>query len=110
MYTLLVGLHPFPRSHLTANRAKLTLSVQLFVGANIGLALSQNVGALIAFRFLQAAGSSSTISIGRTLPSPNATEDDEGRLADYILGAGVIADIAPAEERGGFIGTFAGSE
>ncbi|CAN8100270.1 unnamed protein product [Discula destructiva] len=41
---------------------------------------------LIAFRFLQAAGSSSTISIG----------------------AGVIADIAPADERGGFIGTFAG--
>ncbi|KAK0663639.1 Quinidine resistance protein 1 [Lasiodiplodia hormozganensis] len=38
------------------------------------------------FRFLQAAGSSSTISIG----------------------AGVIADIAPAKERGGFIGAFAG--
>lgn len=37
---------------------------QLFVGANIGLALSRNIGVIMFFRFMQAAGSSSTISIG----------------------------------------------
>lgn len=29
---------------------------------------------------------------------------------DSTSGAGVIADIAPPDERGGFIGTFAGSK
>lgn len=41
----------------------------MFLVANIGLALSTNVEMLIVFRFLQAAGSSSTISIGQLFPS-----------------------------------------
>lgn len=93
----------------------------MFLVANIGLALSTNVEMLIVFRFLQAAGSSSTISIGQLcpsfhpfLPAQTSLEQDlhhKNTNADSALtGAGVIADIAPAEERGGFIGTFAGRE
>ena len=67
-------------------RQVLIYTLLIFLAANIGLALSQNLVMLLVFRFLQAAGSASTIA----------------------LGAGIIADIAPPSERGGFMGTFAG--
>lgn len=62
---------------------------------------------LIVFRFLQAAGSSSTISIGKLCQGSTLVQR---LVANFLQGAGVIADIAPADERGGFIGTFAGSQ
>lgn len=75
-----------PIADCMGRRQVLVYTLVLFAGANIGLALSRNIGVIMFFRFMQAAGSSSTISIG----------------------TGVIADIAPAKERGGFIGAFAG--
>ena len=60
----------------------------LYVGANVALALTVNVPMLLVFRALQAIRSSSTI----------------------LLGAGVIADIAPASERSGYIGWFSGGK
>lgn len=82
--------HPLPYTttipHRKASKCSHPPSPQLFLLSNIGLALSPSIPVLTALRFFQAAGCSSTISIG----------------------AGVIADIAPASERGGFTGTFAG--
>jgi MFS family permease len=60
----------------------------VYLAACLGLALSPNFAFLMAFRAIQAIGSSSTIAIG----------------------AGVIGDIAVAGERGGFMGLFGGSE
>lgn len=57
-----------------------------YVAACVGTGLSNSFPVLMVFRFLQAAGSSSTIPIR----------------------AGVIANITPPSERGGFIGTFSG--
>jgi MFS family permease len=58
----------------------------VYLVANIGLALPGNYAVLMVFRGLQAAGSASTIAIG----------------------AGVIGDIADADERGGFMGCLVG--
>jgi multidrug resistance protein len=56
----------------------------VFVASNIGLALTQSYGGLMALRAIQASGNSATIA----------------------LGAGVIADIAAPFERGGYLGIF----
>ncbi|KAJ5819436.1 hypothetical protein N7474_005027, partial [Penicillium riverlandense] len=58
----------------------------VYMVANIALAVSTNYGELMAFRALQAAGSSATISIG----------------------AGVIGDITTSAERGSLVGIFGG--
>lgn len=58
----------------------------VYIIANIGLAITPNFAVLMAFRAIQAAGSSATISVG----------------------AGVIADIATPAERGGFVGIYGG--
>ncbi|KAI9728848.1 MAG: hypothetical protein M1834_007235 [Cirrosporium novae-zelandiae] len=89
IYMVAQGLAPSvwgPLADCLGRRQILIYTLTLYVGANIGLALSNNLAMLLLFRFIQAAGSSSTISIG----------------------AGVIADIAPPAERAGFIGIFAG--
>ncbi|KAK7542299.1 synaptic vesicle transporter [Phyllosticta citribraziliensis] len=89
VYMVAQGIAPSiwgPIADCVGRRQVLIYTLLLFVGANIGLALSSSIHMIMVFRVLQAAGSSSTISIG----------------------AGVIADIAPPAERGGFIGLFAG--
>ncbi|KAK8256123.1 synaptic vesicle transporter [Phyllosticta capitalensis] len=89
VYMVAQGIAPSiwgPIADCVGRRQVLIYTLLLFVGANIGLALSRSIHMIMVFRVLQAAGSSSTISIG----------------------AGVIADIAPPSERGGFIGLFAG--
>nr|POF14990.1 itaconate transport protein [Quercus suber] len=70
----------------SGRRMTLLYTLALYVGANIALGLTVNGSMLLAFRALQALGSSSTIA----------------------LGAGVIADIAPASHRGSYIGWFSG--
>lgn len=64
----------------------LVYTLILYVGSNIALALVSDSAMLLIFRALQAAGSSSTIA----------------------LGSGVIADISPPSERGGYLGWFSG--
>lgn len=64
----------------------LVYTLLLYLGSNIALGLTTNGAMLLAFRALQAAGSSSTIA----------------------LGAGLIADISPPHERGGYLGWFSG--
>jgi MFS family permease len=75
-----------PLADTIGRRQVLIYTMLLYIVANIGLGCSQNSGALLTFRFFQAAGSSSTIS----------------------LGAGVVADIADSSERGGYLGYFSG--
>jgi MFS family permease len=60
----------------------------VYLGANVGLALSKNYATLMVFRGIQAVGSSATIAVG----------------------AGTIGDIAMAGERGGLLGIFSGSK
>ena len=76
----------------------------VYIIANIALAVSTNYGELMAFRALQAAGSSATISIGMH-PRPE--------LDNHLLtgvGAGVIGDITTSAERGSLIGIFGGGK
>jgi MFS family permease len=77
-----------PSSDAYGRRPILIATLLVYVVANIGLALSRNFATLMAFRGIQAVGSSATIAIG----------------------AGVIGDFATAAERGGFLGTFGGSK
>lgn len=67
-------------------RLSLTISLVIYVAANLALAFTANYPMLLVLRGVQAAGSAATISIS----------------------AGVIADIANPQERGGFMGTNAG--
>jgi MFS family permease len=77
-----------PLADRQGRRMTLVYTLLLYVGSNVALALTTNSAMLLAFRALQAIGSSSTIA----------------------LGAGVIADIASPQERGGYIGWFSGGE
>lgn len=70
------------KSSITDNELK------LFVGSNVGLGLTRDIGVMMFLRFVQATGCASMGSIG----------------------AGIIADIAPAKDRGGYLGMFSGSE
>jgi MFS family permease len=56
----------------------------VYIAANIGLALSDTYWLLMLLRAIQATGNSATVA----------------------LGAGVIADIATSQERGGYLGIF----
>lgn len=74
----------------------------VYIIANIALGVSKNYGELMAFRALQAAGSSATISIGRSLLL---------RVWSHhliFIGAGVIGDITTSAERGSLVGMFGG--
>lgn len=58
----------------------------LYFGANIGLALQRNYAALVVLRCFQSAGASGTLAIAY----------------------GVISDITPPSERGGYVGILMG--
>jgi MFS family permease len=67
-------------------RLTFTISLGIYTAANLALAFTSSYPMLMVLRGVQAAGSAATISIS----------------------AGVIADIASPQERGGFMGTNAG--
>ncbi|KAL3471483.1 major facilitator superfamily domain-containing protein [Aspergillus californicus] len=67
-------------------RLTFTISLTIYMAVNLALAFTSSYPMLMVLRGLQAAGSAATISIS----------------------AGVIADIANPQERGGFMGTNAG--
>lgn len=88
-YMIAQGIAPSfwaPLADRQGRRMTLIYTLILYAGSNIALGLATNTGMLLIFRALQAAGSSSTIA----------------------LGAGIIADISPPHERGGYLGWFAG--
>ena len=90
IYMIFQGLAPSfwgPLADSYGRRPVLLATLVVYLIANVALALPGNFAVLMAFRGLQAVGSSSTIAIG----------------------AGVIGDIATAGERGGFMGLFGGS-
>ena len=63
----------------------------------------------MAFRTLQAIGSSATISIGERVLLFLTFRKVFGLTIRLCTGAGVISDITTPAERGGLIGTFGGS-
>lgn len=73
-------------SDTCGRRLSISISLLIYGVANLALAFTSNFPMLLVLRGLQAAGSAATISIS----------------------AGVIADIACPQERGGFMGTNAG--
>ncbi|KAJ4295064.1 hypothetical protein N0V90_007072 [Kalmusia sp. IMI 367209] len=86
-YLIIQGLSPLFWGSLsdTVGRRQIYIySFLVYIAANIGLSFSPNFTVLLIFRGLQAAGSASTVSIGN----------------------GVIQDIIPPAERGGFISFY----
>jgi multidrug resistance protein len=86
-YLIFQGLAPSlwgPVSDVYGRRLAYSFTFLVFLGACVGLALSQNYATLIILRCLQSTGSASTIAIG----------------------AGVIGDVTTRAERGGFMGVF----
>ncbi|KAL8824983.1 MAG: hypothetical protein Q9170_007977 [Blastenia crenularia] len=99
-----------PLADAFGRRQILIYTMLLYVAACVGIALSESFPTLMVFRFFQAAGSSSTISIGRQ-PILQPFMSRAPAITDGVpqnTGAGVIADIALPNERGGYIGTFSG--
>ncbi|CAO3610840.1 unnamed protein product [Mucor hiemalis] len=87
MYMILQSVSPTFWAALADNFGRRPIYIatsSIFIVANVGLACSKNYATLLLLRMLQAVGSSSAIA----------------------LGAGVIADIASPEERGGFMGLY----
>ncbi|KIV99862.1 uncharacterized protein PV09_08530 [Verruconis gallopava] len=89
VYMLVQGIAPSfwgPLADSYGRRPIFLATLMVYVIANAVLSLPGGYAVLMFFRGLQAAGSASTIAIG----------------------AGVIGDIADADERGGFMGLFGG--
>ncbi|KAF2676917.1 MFS general substrate transporter [Lentithecium fluviatile CBS 122367] len=86
-YLIIQGISPLfwgSLSDTVGRRPIYIYSFLVYIIANIGLSFSPNFAVLLIFRGLQAAGSASTVSIGN----------------------GVIQDITPPAERGGFISFY----
>ena len=89
-YLIVSGIAPSVFGSLAddiGRRPVLLLTLCIYVGANIGLALTQHYATLIVMRCLQSAGASSTIAIA----------------------FGVIADISIPAERGSYVGVLMGA-
>ncbi|OJJ07712.1 hypothetical protein ASPVEDRAFT_142192 [Aspergillus versicolor CBS 583.65] len=89
VYMIVQGIAPSlfgALSDSSGRRLTFTVSLTIYTAANLALAFTSNYAMLMVLRGVQAAGSAATISIS----------------------AGVIADIACPQERGGFMGTNAG--
>ncbi|KIM95859.1 hypothetical protein OIDMADRAFT_132862 [Oidiodendron maius Zn] len=86
-YLIIQGISPLfwgSLSDILGRRPIYIYSFSLYIVANIALSFSPNFAMLLIFRGVQAAGSASTVSIGN----------------------GVIQDITPIAERGGFISFY----
>lgn len=81
-------------------------SFSVYILSNIALSYSPNFAVLLLFRGLQSAGSASTVSIGES--------NGFNPLVNLVLmisqGNGVIQDITPLAERGGFISFYQASK
>lgn len=89
VYMVVQGLAPSlfgTFSDTCGRRLTFAISLTIYTAANLALAFTSSYPMLMVLRGVQAAGSAATISIS----------------------AGVIADIASPDERGGFMGTNAG--
>lgn len=87
LYMIFQGLAPSfwgPLSDHKGRRIVILSTFTVYIGACIGLALTQNFVELLVFRSLQSTGSASTIAIG----------------------SGILGDITTREERGGYMGIF----
>ena len=85
MYLIVQGTVPSIFGELSENIGRRPIYLTAFIVyliASVGLGIQNSYGALLALRMLQSAGSSGTIA----------------------LAYGVIANIAPPHERGGFVG------
>ncbi|KAF3799337.1 Itaconate transport protein [Colletotrichum gloeosporioides] len=86
-YLIIQGISPLlwgSISDVLGRRPIYIASFAVYIVANIALSFSPSFAILLVFRGLQAAGSASTVSIGN----------------------GVIQDISPSSERGGFISFY----
>ncbi|CCG83875.1 protein of unknown function [Taphrina deformans PYCC 5710] len=86
-YMIFQGLSPSLWGSLTdvlGRRPIYLITLVVYIGACIGLSMTDNYAELIVFRCLQSTGSASTIAIG----------------------AGVIGDMTQRRERGGYIGLY----
>ncbi len=81
-------------------------SFSVYILSNIALSFSPNFAVLLLFRGLQSAGSASTVSLGES--------NGFNSLVNLVLmisqGNGVIQDITPLAERGGFISFYQASK
>lgn len=107
VYMIVQGLAPSfwgPLSDVLGRRLIFIGTFMTYIIANIVLAVSTNYAELMAFRALQAAGSSATISIGTSSLF----------IALMIIltqrGVGVIGDITTSAERGSLVGIFGGGK
>lgn len=86
-YLVIQGIAPLiwgPLSDTIGRRPVYLASFTIYVIANIALSFTPNYAVLVAFRAMQAAGAASTASIGN----------------------GVLQDICPISERGGYISFY----
>ncbi|KAK7705561.1 hypothetical protein SLS64_007928 [Diaporthe eres] len=86
-YLVIQGIAPLiwgPLSDTIGRRPVYLASFSIYIVANIALSFTPNYAVLVAFRAMQAAGAASTASIGN----------------------GVLQDICPISERGGYISFY----
>jgi Major Facilitator Superfamily len=83
------------------------ITLLIFEGANLGLALTPNYGLLMFLRCLQASGSASVIAIGENLTDLVSHQILQTQTQESCHpGAGTIGDISVPAERAFYFGLF----
>ncbi|CAG8982345.1 hypothetical protein HYALB_00005347, partial [Hymenoscyphus albidus] len=109
-YLIIQGISPViwgAFSDTVGRRPIYIASFIISILSNVVLSFTPNFAVLVIFRGLQAAGSASTVSIGRRSLSYGICK--AAKLLSPI-GNGVIQDISPPSERGAFISFYQASE
>ncbi len=81
-----------PLSDLYGRKAPLYAGLALFVAGSIGCALSQNIGSLIAFRFVQGAGAAALGAIPRAIVRDLHTGAEATRLMSLVM---LVFSVSP---------------
>ncbi|CAR28622.1 ZYRO0F08228p [Zygosaccharomyces rouxii] len=99
VYQISLGVFPLwwsSISEMNGRRTVYVVSFMLLLGFNIGCALSPNIGAFIALRFLSGAASASVQSVGAGTVSDLYVSEQRGRnLGIYYLGPLLAPLISP---------------
>lgn len=102
-YMIVQGLAPsFVSTYadVGGRRPAYILAFTIYVGANLGLALQNSFGALMALRCLQSAGSSATFSLGYGVAADIASSGERGRYMGW-MNAGFMAALPLGPVLGG---------
>ncbi|KAK0621721.1 major facilitator superfamily domain-containing protein [Bombardia bombarda] len=109
-YMILQGISPAVFGDLgdmAGRRPAFIISIIIYMGANLGLALQNNYAALLVLRMLQSAGSSGTLAMTFAVVADVAVSAERGKYMG-IMGTGINIGPALSPVLGGILAQYLG--